>query len=193
MSVSIKVLYGTNIKSIGSAFVDKKNFVSNGIIISVKNSGTKLICTISLKAGKNLKGTSSSEKLNGTTNSDIFYGGKGNDTITGKNGRDVVVYDKTAWGKDVIAKTAGRMTLLFKDLKSADLTQKTSGKNLIITRKSDKNQTITVKNYATDTHNIVFASGMTAFEKYLKASTPTTKQTSAARNEVWKKAGLASA
>ena len=32
---------------------------------------------------------------------------------------------------------------------------------------------------------------MTAFDKYLKSATPSEKVTTAARNEVWKKAGLA--
>ena len=124
---------------------------------------------------------------------DIFYGGKGNETISGVNGHDVVVYDKTAWGKDVIAATSGSITLLFNGLKSKDITQKKSGKNLIITRKSDKKQQITVKNYTTSTHNIVYASGMTAFNKYISQSKPTTAQTNNARNEVFKKAGIAQA
>jgi hypothetical protein len=34
---------------------------------------------------------------------------------------------------------------------------------------------------------------MTAFNKYLNATSPTDKQKASARNEVWKKAGLASA
>lgn len=149
--------------------------------------------SISLYGSKVYRGTVNKDNLKGTTNSDIFYGGKGNDTITGKNGRDVAVYDKTAWGKDVINKTNGTMTLLFKDLKASDIIQKTSGKNMIITRKGDSKQSITVQNWSDSTHNIVFGSGMTAFNKYLKATSPTKAQTTAARNEVWKKAGLASA
>ena len=132
-------------------------------------------------------------KLTGTNNWEVFYGGKGNDTITGKNGRDVAVYDKTTWGKDTIAKTSGTMTLLFKDLKSSDIKKSLSGSTMTITKKSDSKQKITVKGWSDNTHSIVFGSGMNAFDKFMKAASPSTAQTTAARNEAFKKAGLASA
>ncbi|MBQ9406099.1 MAG: hypothetical protein IJU37_05080, partial [Desulfovibrio sp.] len=138
-------------------------------------------------------GTAKADTLTGTVNSDIFYGGKGSDSITGKNGRDVAVYDTTAWGKDSIAKTNGTMTLLFNGLKASDIVQKLSGTTMTISKKSDGNQKITVQGWSDSTHNIVYASGMTAFNAYIKAASPTATQTTAARNEVFKKAGLASA
>ena len=163
------------------------------MIYSVKTSGTQTNLTLAIKTGKVLKGTTGADKLAGTAHSDIFYGGKGNDTITGKNGRDVAVYDTKSWGKDTIAKTSGTMTLLFKDLKSSDIKKSLSGTTMTITKKSDSKQKITVKNWSDDTHSIVFGSKMTAFDKYIKAASPSTTLTNNARNEAFKKAGLASA
>ena len=163
------------------------------MIYSVKTSGTQTNLTLAIKAGKMLKGTTGKDKLTGRAHSDIFYGSKGNDTITGKNGRDVAVYNKTAWGKDTIAKTSGTMTLLFKDLKASDIKKSLSGSTMTITKKSDSKQKITVKGWSNDTHNIVFGSGMKAFDKFITVTSPTTAQTTAARNEAFKKAGLASA
>ncbi len=177
----------------GATITNVSKFNKNGVTYSVTYNNGSTNLKLTAYGDKIYKGTTKADKLTGTTNSDIFYGGKGNDTITGKNGRDVAVYDKTTWGKDVIAKTSGIMTLLFKDLKESDIVQKTSGKNMIITRKGDSKQQITVNNWNDSTHNIVFGSGMTKFETYLSAASPTKSQTTAARNEVWKKAGLASA
>jgi hypothetical protein len=131
--------------------------------------------------------------LTGTVNSDIFCGSKGNDTIKGVHGRDIAVYGKTAWGKDTIVKTDGTMTLLFKDLKKTDVVQKLKGTTMTLTRKSDKNQSVTIHGWNSATHNVVFGGTMNAFAKWLKASKPTAAQTTAARNEAWKKAGLAQA
>ncbi len=64
---------------------------------------------------------------------------------------------------------------------------------MVITKKSDSKQSVTIQNWSNDIHNIIFGDGMTAFNEYLKTTSPTKAQTTAARNEVWKKAGLASA
>ena len=165
----------------------------NGMRYTVSLVKNQFNLSIGLVNGAMSKGTAKADKLTGTANSDIFYGDKGNDTITGKNGRDVAVYDKAVWGKDVIAKTSGTMTLLFKDLTSKDIKKSLSGTTMTITKKSDSKQTITVKNWSDSTHNIVFGNKMTAFDKFIKAASPTTAQTTAARNEAFKKAGLASA
>ncbi len=165
----------------------------NGMSYTLSLIKNQFNLSIDLVNGAMRKGTAQKDELIGTANSDIFYGGKGNDTITGKNGRDVAVYDKTSWGKDTIAKTNGTMTLLFKDLKSNDIVKKLSGTTMTITRKGDKNQKITINGWSNSTHNVVFGSGMTKFTNYLKAASPTDTQHNSARNEVWKKAGLASA
>ncbi|MBQ7609053.1 MAG: AIDA repeat-containing protein, partial [Desulfovibrionaceae bacterium] len=180
-------------KKQGTAKLDGLGLIKGTVIYTIDTGSANTVNFTVAKTGKMLKGTTKAEKLTGTANWDVFYGGKGNDTITGKNGHDVAVYDKTAWGKDVIAKTSGAMTLLFKDLKADNIIQKTSGSTLTITKKSDAKQKITVKGWSDETHNVVFASSMTAFNKFLKAASPTTAQTTAARNEAFKKAGLASA
>ncbi len=151
---------------------------------------------VGIKDGDMIKGNARGNKLTGGVHSDIFYGAQGGDTIAGKNGRDVAVYDKTKWGKDKIVKTNGTMTILFKDLKKADVVQKLKGTTMTLTRKGDKSQSVTVQGWDKATHNVVFASGaMTAFNKWLKATSVADmkKTATAARNEAWKKAGLAQA
>lgn len=91
------------------------------------------------------------------------------------------VYDTKDWGKGVISKTKRTMTVLFNGLTESDSTTTTSGKDFLISKAADNNKTITVKNWSYATHNIVFADSMTAFDKYIKASSPTSKQLSAAR------------
>ncbi|MBO4311993.1 MAG: hypothetical protein J5828_03235, partial [Desulfovibrionaceae bacterium] len=87
--------------------------------------------------------------------------------------------------------TNGTMTLLFGGLSESDITQAKSGTSLVITRKSDSSQKITVQGWNDATHNIVFTDTLTQFTQYLGAASPTPTQTDAARNEVWAKAGLA--
>ena len=64
---------------------------------------------------------------------------------------------------------------------------------MIISRRGKANQSITVQGWSDDSHQIVFAKGMTAFAKYIKAARPGTEQKNAARSEVFAKAGLATA
>ena len=179
-------------KKQGTAKLNGLGLIKGTAIYAVNSASNNISLTVA-KTGKTLKGTTKADKLTGTANWDVFYGGKGNDTITGKNGRDVAVYDKTSWGKDTIDKTSGTMTLLFKDLEKGDVIQKKSGTDMVITKKGYSNQKITIKGWSNDTHNIVFGSGMTAFNTYLKTTNSTDKQIVAARNEAFKKAGLASA
>ncbi|MBQ7738344.1 MAG: AIDA repeat-containing protein [Desulfovibrionaceae bacterium] len=182
-----------NSKKLGEAKLNSTALTKYGLTYSVKLSGQKVNLTIAIKAGKMLKGATKAATLNGTDNSDVFANGKANDTFKGTNGRDVAVYNKDAWGKDTIAKTSGTMTILFNGLKASDI--KTSPKNgtMTITRKSDSKQKITVLGWNDATHNIVYASGMNAFNRYLKSAKPTTAQITTARNEAFKKAGLAQA
>ncbi len=178
---------------LGVAKLNSTSLTKNGVTYSVKTSGTQTNLTLAIKAGKLLKGATKNDTLTGTSHSDIFYGGKGNDTITGTNGRDVAIFDTTAWGKNTIAKTSGTMTLLFKDLKESDIVKTSSGSDMIITKAKDAKQSVTIKGWSDTTHNIVFGSKMTAFNTYLNTASPTDKQITAARNEAFKKAGLASA
>ncbi len=178
---------------LGTAKLNGTALTKNGVAYKVKTSGAQINLVVAMKAGKMLKGNVKANKLTGGVHSDVFYGGKGNDTITGKNGRDVAVYDKTAWGKDKIVKTGGTMTILFKDLKKADVVQKLKGTTMTLTRKGDKSQSITVQGWNKATHNVVFGGTMNSFAKWLKASKPTAKVTTATRNEAWKKAKLAQA
>ena len=180
-------------KKQGIARLDGLGLIKGSTIYTVNMGGLRTVALTVSKTGKTLKGTDAKDRLTGTKNWDVFYGGKGNDTIIGENGHDIVVYDKAAWGKDVIAKTSGSLTLLFTDLKAKDIVKKKDGANLVITKKNDANQKITVKNWSDATHDIVFTSSMTAFNKFVKAASPTTSQITKARNEAFAKAGLASA
>ena len=188
--------YTVNLGStkLGTAKLNSTALTKNGVTYSVEQTKTAINFSVAMKAGKMLKGSANADKLAGGVHSDIFYGGKGGDAITGKNGRDVAVYDRTASGRDKILKTDGTMTILFKDLKKTDVVQRLKGTTMtIITRKGDKNQSVTIQGWNKATHNVVFGGTMKAFDKWLKASKPTVAQTTAARNEVWKKAGLAQA
>lgn len=181
--------------NVGTVKLNGSALAKNGMSYKLASSGAEINLAISMKAGRMLKGTAKANSLAGTAHSDVFWGGKGNDAIAGKNGRDVAVYDKTAWGKDKILKTDGTMTILFKDLRKADVVQKLNGTTMTLSRKDAKGQSITVQGWSKDTHNVVFGGTMNAFDKWLKASTSMAVQKAApaARNEVWKKAGLAQA
>ena len=172
-------------KKQGTAKLNGLGLIKDAAIYAVNSVSNKINLTVA-KTGK-------TGKLTGTANWDVFYGSVGNDTITGNNGRDVAVYDAKAWGKDTIKATKGTLTLLFKDLTSKDIKKSLSNDTMTITKKSDSKQKITVKNWSDDTHSIVFGSKMTAFDKYIKAASPSTTLTNNARNEAFKKAGLASA
>ncbi len=186
-------IYSKN-SNLGYIVANGTKLNKNGVTYSLTYSKSATNLKLSAYGNEVWKGTTGADKHTGTVHSDIFYGGKGNDTLTGQNGRDVAVYDKKAWGKDTIAKTSGTMTLLFKDLTASDIVQKLSGTTMTITRASDANQKITVKNWSDSTHNIVFGSSMTKFNAFLKAgTTPSSDVTKAAQKEVWQKAGLASA
>lgn len=182
-------------KNVGTAKLNGDSLTKNGMTYTLKStdSNTVVNLDISMRAGKMLKGTAKGENLKGAANSDIFYGGKGNDTLAGANGRDVAVYDTGNWGKDVINKTSGTMTLLFTGMTAKDVTQKKSGNTLVVSKKSNAKQTITVKSWDDATHNLVFTNDTKKYTTYLKAASPTKKQTEDARNEIWKKAGLAKA
>ena len=62
---------------------------------------------------------------------------------------------------------------------------------IALIRKGVSNQTITIQGWNAATHNIVYGGTLTNFNKYVSASKPTSAQTTAARNEVFKKAALA--
>ncbi len=181
---------------LGTVKLNSTALTKNGVTYSLNSSGNQVNLTVAMNGNAKTpicKGTTKAETLTGTAQSDVFYGGKGNDTIKSSNGRDVAVYDKTAWGKDKIVKTNGTMTLLFKDLKKDDIVKTLSGTTMTITKANDVKQVISIQGWSSDTHNIVFGSKMTAFDNYLKATSPNASVTNKARNEVWKKAGLASA
>ena len=163
---------------------------SGYVTVSAKNAGGNTYNHVSKKTTKSSDGF---YHYNASTGSDVVYAAgntKFNDKIYLKDGRDVVVYDKTKWGKDNIQKTNGTCTVLFKDLSSKNVTQKLSGSKMVITKNSDKNQSVTIEGWSKDTHKIVFGSSMTAFDKYLKAASPTAAVTKNAYNEAFKKAGL---
>ncbi len=150
------------------------------------------ILTVKVKLGKMFKGKTTADTLTGTSNSDIFFEGKGKDTFKGMNRHDVAVYNKTAWGKDTIAATKGTMTLVLGGIKKSNVTLKLKGDTMVVTRKGVQGQSITIKGWSADTHKIVYNKKLTAFTKYLNATSPTAKMKQAAQNEVWKHAGLTS-
>ena len=177
---------------LGYASVNGSGLNINGVTYKVSYNSKTAETKISLKAygDKIYIGAKDAKLQAGTNNSDIFFGSSENDTITGKNGRDVAIYDKSEWGKDVISKTSGTMTLLFKDIASSDITKKISGSDLIINKKSSPNEQITIKGYSADTHNLIFTnSSLNNFSSYV--ATPSTDLIKAVKNEIWKAAKLA--
>ncbi|MCR5259849.1 MAG: hypothetical protein K6E40_17085 [Desulfovibrio sp.] len=94
------------------------------------------------------------------------------------------------WGQDRITKTAGTLSLVFKDLKKTDIVQTLKGTTMTIAKKADAKQAVVIDGWNASTHFIVFGDTMKSFDKWLSATKPTDAQTSAARTEVWKKAGL---
>ncbi|MBR5734800.1 MAG: hypothetical protein IKX79_04615, partial [Desulfovibrionaceae bacterium] len=182
---------GAPVSKIATVKLGAGSVVKNGVSYAVSTAKNVVSLTLAVSGGEMKIGNAKANKLAGTADSDIFYGGKGNDTITGVNGRDVAVYDKTAWGKDTVKATGGTTTLLFAGFKESDITQKWSGTSLVLTRKGTS-QKVTVEG-AGNTTTLVYTDTLTQFTKYMKAASPTTAQTTAARNEVWKKAGLAKA
>lgn len=177
---------------LGTATLDGSTLKKYGMTYKIQTVGDEIRLNVGMAAGSMYKGSTKADTLKGTANSDIFYGGKGNDTINGNNGRDVVIYDKTAWGKDVINQTSGTMTILIKDLSSSAIQTKLKNTTMTITRKNTS-QTVTVKGWDSATHSIVYGGTMSSYATYLKAASPTSAVTSAARAEVWKKAGLVKA
>lgn len=185
----------------------KIRYSRGGTLLSIKaHKGAKLLTeeknhwglyyfqtynfTVSIESGAMKKGTKKSEALNGTSKSDIFYGGKGNDKIQCNKGNDIIIYDTTNWGKDIIKKSNGNVTILFNGVKYSDILTEKSGKNLIITRKSDTKQNITIEGYNSKYYNIIYNDNMESFKKYLNAAKPTNAQITAARTEVWEKTGI---
>ncbi len=193
--------YTVNLGStkLGTAKLNSTALTKNGVTYSFERSDTQTSLVVAMKAGSMKKGNAKANSLKGSVHSDVFYGGNGNDTIKGVDGRDVAVYDKTVWGKDKIVKTNGTMTILFKDLKKANVVQKLNSKTnvMTITRKDGKGQSINVQGWNSATHGVVFASAgsMESFDKWLKASTTARikKTATAARTQVWQNAGLAQA
>ncbi|MCR5258832.1 MAG: AIDA repeat-containing protein, partial [Desulfovibrio sp.] len=179
--------------TLGTAKIGGGAISKNGMYYRIYSSGDLVTLKTAAKAGSMLHGGSGNDTLAGTADSDVFWGGAGNDTINGDNGRDVAVYGTGAWGKDVINATDGTMTLLFKDLKASQITSSLSGTTMTFTRAADSAQTVTVSGWSSATHNVVFASNMTAFNTWANAASPTAAQANAARTQVWQKAGLAQA
>ncbi|MBQ7586109.1 MAG: hypothetical protein IJU40_07670 [Desulfovibrionaceae bacterium] len=167
------------------------SLTSHGVKYSLANSGQTLKLKIATQAGEMLKGTNKADNLTGSENSDIFYGGRGNDRIQGQDGRDVAIYDRNNWGKDVIAKTSGTFTILFKDLRPRDIQVEFRSNQAIIHQRRDYRQTITVEGWNPATHNIVYGHHLNTLNQFISAATPSQTVTNKARNEVWKAARLA--
>ena len=174
---------------VGSATVNR-NLSRNGMTYTLNSKSNSITLTVAIKAGLMRKGTTRNDTLNGGNDSDIFYGGKGNDTINGVNGRDVAIYDATAWGKDVIRKTSGTMTILFNGLEKRDILFKKSNGNMVITNRKDKSQTITVNSWNDSTHNVAYTDSINSFRSYLNQTNPTSSTINNVRKSTWQKAGL---
>ena len=176
---------------LGTIKLNGQTLAKNGVTYSLKLTAKNINLTLAPKAGLMVKGTNSKTKLTGKNDSDIFYGSTKNDTITGKNGRDVCVYDNNAWGQDTIKKTSGTMTLVFNGLTKSKVKTSLKNSTMTITKANNSSQKLVIEGWNAATHNIVYTSGLTKFNKYVQASKPTTQQMTAARTEVWKKSGLA--
>jgi hypothetical protein len=72
----------------------------------------------------------------------------------------------------------------------ADVSSSLSGTTMTFAEATDDSQKITVSGWSAETHSVAFASAGTleSFGEWASAASPT-----AARNEVWQKAGLATA
>lgn len=185
-SVAVKM----NGKSIGSVKVGgtlRKNGVSYKL---TQTDGGQYHLNMTAVAGVMRKGTAKNETLTGGANCDIFYAGAGNDTIKGVNGHDVVFYDAKKWGKDTIAATNGSMTIYMAGLDAGFLTTTKKGKDLVITRKGIASDSITIKNYNENTHNIIYGGTVGEYSKYLNSAKPTAAVQTAARDALWKQTGL---
>ena len=178
---------------LGTAKLNGSGFSKNGVTYALKATKNKITLTLAAKAGKMLKGSASGGDVRATVNSDVFANGTGNDTFRNGNGRDCAVYGKEQWGQDTITKTAGTLALVFKDLKASDVTSSLSGSTMTVAKKADASQKIIVAGWDSARHSIVFGGAMSAFDAWKSAVAPTATQATAARTEVWKKAGLAAA
>lgn len=178
------------ISNIGKAEINGDAISKNGLKYKISKVGKQIKLSISAIFGRMVTGLSRSNSLVGTSNCDIFYGTKGNDIIDGKNGRDVIVYDKNNWGNDVISRTQGTMTIVFNGIKSSDIKINKKGTSLIVERKGYSKQAITVRNWKTSTHSIVYGGVMTQFSNFVKSASPSAALKQKAKTEVWKKAGI---
>ncbi|MBQ7585963.1 MAG: hypothetical protein IJU40_06935, partial [Desulfovibrionaceae bacterium] len=183
-------LYVDNKKQ-GSLKLEGSTLVLNGVSYSLKKVDSTIKVDLAIKAGQIL--AKNSAKIVGTNHSDIISGQNGNNLIEGKNGRDVLIYDTSNWGKDIVAKTKGTITLLFSGLKARDLNLKFKGQDLLITRKDKPKQEILLKSYAKERCSLVYTNSLQAFSSYLKAASPTESMQEKVKKEVWQKAGLAKA
>ncbi|MBQ7607190.1 MAG: AIDA repeat-containing protein [Desulfovibrionaceae bacterium] len=176
----------------GSAKLNGSAVSVNGVTYTLKEKNSQITMTLALKKGELFSSTAAKNTFKGTSDSDIFFGGGANNTITGVNGRDVVVYDSaTAWGKDVIQKTGGTLTLLFNGQSADDVVTRKRGSTMTITDKDDSSQKITVKGWNDDTHNIVFSDSLKSIAAFLATDSPSVSQQKKVCSEVWQKAGLA--
>ena len=164
--------------------------VNNGVAYTLSENNNNLTLKIALRYGSMLKGTNGNNNLTGTRNCDIFYGGQGNDTINGIRGRDVAIYDSTNWGKDTINKTSGTMTILFNNIDLHNILFKESNNNVTLTNRRDRSQTITIRGWDHQTHNIMYTRGINAFSSYLRQTNPSSSTIANVRKSVWHKAGL---
>lgn len=167
-----------------------KSLSKNGVKYALATKNGQVSLTISAVKGRIAQGGARAAAITGTANSDIFYAAYGNDVIKCVNGRDVVIYDKNNWGKDTIAATNGTVNILMAGLKASDITKTMKGKDMVITRKDDARQQVTVRNWSAATHKIVFGGTLPTLNKYLASAQTNAKQKNLAFSEVWKKAGL---
>ncbi|MCR5257812.1 MAG: hypothetical protein K6E40_06605 [Desulfovibrio sp.] len=139
------------------------------------------------------RGNAYGNALAGSENGDVFWAGAGDDSIAGNGGRDCAVWGAEDWGRDTVAATSGTMCIVFSGLASSDVTTKLSGTTMTFAKKADASQKITVSGWAAETHSVVFASvgAMAAFGAWASAASPTLAQAKAARQDVWRVAGLA--
>jgi hypothetical protein len=147
--------------------------------------------TVAVRKGWMKRGNANGNTLAGSEDGDIFWAEAGNDRIFGNGGRDCAVYGIEDWGRDTVAATSGTMSIVFNGLAEADVTSSLAGSVMTFAKASNASQKITVSGWAAETHNIVFASGISAFNAWAAATAPTLAQAKAARTEVWKAVGLA--
>ena len=137
-----------------------------------------------------IKGGRSYNYLYGGEGNDLLLGGSGNDTFY-TEGQDVIVYGNEDWGRDIIYRKNGTASILFNGLDSNDVEISQSGSSVVLCKKSDTTQRVTISGWDNNTHDIIYGGVLSQFNRYLASSVPSLQQSESAYKEVFSRAAVA--